>query len=65
MYYLKKVFVLWIQAVRIGDEATLDSCNSSDLDLPDTYGYTPLHYAAKYRRYDLLMKLLEKGASKL
>ena len=30
----------------------------------DAYGYSPLHYAAKYRRYDILLKLLEKGASK-
>lgn len=34
----------------------------SKLDERDTFGYTPLHYAAKFNRYLILVKLVEAGA---
>lgn len=32
------------------------------LNEKDSYGYTPLHYAAKFNRYSILKKLVEAGA---
>ena len=34
----------------------------SKLNKKDSFGYTPLHYAAKFNRYNVLVKLVEAGA---
>lgn len=34
-----------------------------DIDLPDRWGYTPLHLAARYKHVNLLAKLVELGAN--
>ena len=36
--------------------------NERHLDEKDSYGYTPLHYAAKFNRCSILKKLVEAGA---
>ena len=38
-----------------------DTCQ---LNERDSFGYAPLHYAAKFNRYDILVMLVEAGAGK-
>ncbi len=35
---------------------------ASYIDQLDRFGYTPLHYAAKFNRFDILATLIEAGA---
>ena len=32
------------------------------MDEYDKFGYTPLHYASKFNRYDILVALVDAGA---
>ena len=55
-----------LQAVRIKDLSVIDwvEAGSDELNVCDSYGYTPLHYAAKYGHFEVFQKLLQKNPSK-
>ena len=40
----------------------LSDSNAVQLNSKDKYGYAPLHYAAKFNRFKILVKLIEAGA---
>ena len=56
----------FLQAVRIKDASIIYKIEvgSEELKKWDSYGYTPLHYAAKSGYYNILQKLLEKKPRK-
>ena len=37
--------------------------DNSALSKKDSFGYAPVHYAAKFNRFKILVKLVEAGAS--
>jgi ankyrin repeat protein len=39
--------------------------DESQLNERDNFGYAPLHYAAKFNRYNILVMLVEAGAGKI
>ena len=54
-----------IQAARVNDIEAVEmwfECNSPlECDFTNKYGYTPLHYAAKFNRFEIFEWLLNKG----
>lgn len=37
----------------------------SKLNKRDDFGYAPIHYAAKFNHYNILVKLVDAGAGKM
>lgn len=60
---------IYIQATRDNREEVVDQWihllsgpDASDLNKKDSLGYAPLHYATKFNRYKILVKLVQAGA---